>query len=82
MSALDRVRRIVSDALQLPIEQVQPTTSPDDVEGWDSIQHLNMVLGLEQEFGVQFDPDEIEKLLSVELMAQFVESKVEVEAQS
>ena len=72
----ERVRRIVSDVLQLPLEEVRADTSPDTVESWDSIQHLNLVLALEQEFGAQFDPDEIEELLSVELMVALIEEKV------
>lgn len=76
MPLLDRVRRIVSDVLQLPLEQVQADTSPDNVETWDSIQHLNLVLALEQEFGTQFDPEEIEELLSVELIVALIGEKV------
>lgn len=65
----------MSDVLQIPLEQVLPETSPDNVETWDSIQHLTLVLALEQEFGIQFSPEEIEQLLSVDLIAAFVEEK-------
>jgi acyl carrier protein len=75
MPLLSRVQRIVSDVLQIPLEQVLPETSPDNVETWDSIQHLTLVLALEQEFGIQFSPEEIEQLLSVDLIATFVEEK-------
>jgi acyl carrier protein len=75
MPLLSRVQRIVSDVLQIPLEQVLPETSPDNVETWDSIQHLTLVLALEQEFGIQFSPEEIEQLLSVDLIAAFVEEK-------
>jgi acyl carrier protein len=75
MPLLSRVQRIVSDVLQIPLEKVTPETSPDNVETWDSIQHLNLVLSLEQEFGIQFSPEEIEQLLSVDLITAFVEEK-------
>jgi acyl carrier protein len=75
MQLLSRVQRIVSDVLQIPLEKVTPETSPDNVETWDSIQHLNLVLSLEQEFGIQFSPEEIEQLLSVDLITAFVEEK-------
>lgn len=72
---LENVRRIVSDVFEIPEESVKPDSSPDNVETWDSIHHLNMVLALEQEFGVQFTPEEIEQLLSVELIVALVEEK-------
>ena len=75
MPLLERVRRVVSDVLQIPFEEVLPATSPDNVETWDSIQHLNLVLALEQEFGIQMDPEEIEQLLSVDLITSIVEEK-------
>jgi acyl carrier protein len=40
------------------------------------LQHLNLVLALEQEFHVQFTPEEIEQLQSVELISMLVEEKV------
>ena len=55
--------------------QVQPESSPDTIPNWDSLQHLNLVLAAEQEFNVQFSPEEIEQLLSVELVAALLEEK-------
>lgn len=72
---LSRVQQVVSDVLQIPLAEVTPQTSPDTVETWDSIQHLNLVLALEQEFGVEFSPEEIEELLSVELIVALVAEK-------
>ena len=71
----ENVRRIVSDVFEIPEERVKADSSPDNIETWDSIHHLNMVLALEQEFGVQFTPEEIEQLLSVELIVALVEEK-------
>ena len=72
---LDRVRSIFSDVFQVPLEDVRADSSPDTIPNWDSLQHLNLVLALEQEFNVQFSPEEIEQLLSVELVAALLEEK-------
>ena len=65
-------------SLEVPLDQVLPQSSPDTIETWDSIHHLNMVLALEQEFGIQFSPEEIEQLLSVELIVALVAEKTAV----
>jgi acyl carrier protein len=72
---LDRVRGIFSDVFQIPLEEIRAESSPDTISNWDSLQHLNLVLAIEQEFNVQFSPEEIEQLLSVELVAALLEEK-------
>ena len=77
MPLLSRVQRIVSDVLQIALEKVTPETSPDNVETWDSIQHLNLVLAVEEKFSVQLSPEEIEEMKSVGETAKLVESKLQ-----
>jgi acyl carrier protein len=71
-----RVQRAVADVFEVNIESVHPESSPDTIASWDSLRHLNLVLTLEQEFGVQFTPEEIEELLSVELIEALLEEKL------
>lgn len=73
---LDRVRGVATHVFQVPEESLSSSSSPDTIDTWDSIQHLNLVLALEQEFGIQFDPEQIEEMLSLELIALLVEEKM------
>jgi acyl carrier protein len=75
---LERTRAIVADIFEVPLERVLPESSPDTIETWDSIHHLNLVLALEQEFGIEFSPEEIEQLLSVELIVALLAEKIPV----
>ncbi len=59
-----RVHRIFADVFGVPVETILPESSPETIETWDSLQHLTLVLALEQEFQVQFEPEEIETLIS------------------
>lgn len=61
----DRVCQIVSDVMNVPVEAVTPESSPDTIESWDSLKHMNVVLALEEEFGVEFDDEQIVQMLSV-----------------
>ena len=67
-----RVRFIVADLFNLTPSMVETDSSPQQIAGWDSMQHLNLVLALEQEFGVQFGPDQIEQMKSVRKIVQIV----------
>jgi len=75
-SVLGRVRALASDILLLPVEQIAPSTSPQDVASWDSVQHLSLILALEQEFDVQFGLEEIARLTSIERIVAVVAEKL------
>lgn len=72
----ERLRRVFADVFEIPIERIEPTSSPDTIESWDSLHHLNLVLALEQEFQVQIDPEEIVQLLSFELVEMILAEKL------
>ena len=72
----ERVRVITADVLKLPASQITAQTSPENVEGWDSVQHLNLILALEQDFSVQFEPEEIDQMSSVERILTVLQSKL------
>ncbi len=73
----ERVREIAADILQVPAEQITPSSSPETIPSWDSVQHLNLVLALEQEFDLQFEPEEIDKMKNIEQLLDVLGSKIE-----
>jgi acyl carrier protein len=73
---LPRVLAVAIDVFQVPESSMGASSSPDTIETWDSLHHLSFVVALEQEFGVQFSPEEIEQLLSIELTAALLEEKL------
>jgi len=73
---LSKVMTIAADVFEVPESSLGPDSSPDTIGSWDSLHHLNFVLALEDGFGVQFTPEEIEQLLSIELTKALVEEKV------
>ena len=44
--------------------EITPDSSPDEIDGWDSLHHMKLVLSLEKEYGITFRSDEVEKMLS------------------
>lgn len=46
-------------------EQFGEDTTPANVEGWDSVRHVELVVALEERFGCMFDPEEVPELTSL-----------------
>jgi acyl carrier protein len=40
-------------------------SSPDTIATWDSLNHLNIILAMEQEFGIEFSPDDAMNMVNV-----------------
>lgn len=53
-----------------------PETSAADVEGWDSLAHVSLVVAAEQRFGVKFRTAELESLRNVGHFAELISSKL------
>jgi acyl carrier protein len=69
------LRDILADILEISPEQVTPDLSMETVESWDSFRHLQAILAIEGEYGVQFDPQRIPELTSVSLLQSELEKK-------
>jgi acyl carrier protein len=61
----ERVRVLVAGVLQLPAEQINESSAAENFEAWDSVNHLNIMLALEQEFGVQLSPEQADKMTNI-----------------
>ena len=70
-----RVKQIISTIFEVPLEKVTLETTPADVEKWDSMGHLMLLLELEQEFDVQIAPEQAEQLTSVQAIVDIVDGK-------
>jgi acyl carrier protein len=67
-----RVRTVIAEVFDLSPDDVGADTSTDTVEAWDSLQHLSLVLALEEEFGLHFDDEETVSLVSYPLITAIV----------
>lgn len=65
MNVDDRLLSVFRAVFDPGLPVLAKTDSPETIEGWDSANHVNLVLALEAEFGVEFDTDEIAELTSV-----------------
>ena len=47
----------------------------DDIKGWDSVAHINLMFSIEQAFGVQFHGNELAEMENIGKLKQFLASK-------
>ena len=47
----------------------------DQIASWDSINHMNLIVSLEEEFKVRFSEEEINELISLDLIELVIKEK-------
>ncbi len=52
---------------------VSPASSPRDIEGWDSLRHVSLVVAVENEFGITFRSSEVGSFKTAGELAALVE---------
>jgi acyl carrier protein len=66
---------IFADVLDLPGLQLTPEMAADDVEGWDSLAHINLVMAVEKHYHIKFALGELQDLKNVGDMAELIARK-------
>jgi acyl carrier protein len=76
---MQEVAGIIRDVLDHNDEnqlKINADTTADQTEGWDSFNHINIVVAMEQHFGIKFKTAEVESLRNVgELVALIARKK-------
>jgi acyl carrier protein len=67
-----RARSVLADVFGLDPDEIGPETSTETVEGWDSLQHLSVVLALEEEFGIHLGDEDTLGVVSFPLITTIV----------
>ena len=57
--------------------EVNDATTANDIEDWDSLEHINLVVAVEKSFGIKFNMGEVAKLKNVGEMTDLILSKID-----
>ena len=70
-----RLTEIFHDVFDDETLQVTPQLTADDVDEWDSLSHIRLVLAIEKKFGLKFSAAEVGRLKNVGEFVALIESK-------
>ena len=71
----DRVLTVAASVLKVPAAALSDASSPDTIDSWDSLQHMQVILALEEEFSIQFPADAIDRLQTIGEMVAAVQER-------
>ena len=78
MIDFEKLKQVVSDILAVDIDNIDENSSSDNIDQWDSLSHIRLVMAIEMEFKVKLTPDDMMDMLSVKLIKMILEEKIDI----
>lgn len=73
----DRLKNIILKELNLESFEFKEDTTANQVPGWDSFNHINVILAIEKDYNVHFKGLEILKVKNIGELQKLIDSKVQ-----
>ena len=78
MDLKERLTRVFRTVFDNESIELTPELTADDVDEWDSLSHINLMIAIELEFGIEFKQNEIQNFANVGELMQNIRDKVEI----
>ena len=75
--AYSKLNEVFRDVFEDDDITVDDSTTSADVDGWDSLEHINLINAVEQEFDIKFNMGQIVSMKNVGEMADIIISKLQ-----
>lgn len=72
----DKLKKVILTELELDDFNIVDETVASQVPNWDSLNHINIILAVEKEFGVKFKGTEILKVKNIGELQKLIDSKL------
>lgn len=71
-----KVKKIMAVIFDQELESIPDDAEPLKIDNWDSLNHLQLIVGLEEEFEIKFNDQELTELLNLELICSILKTKI------
>lgn len=71
----ERLNNVFRDVFDNETIEVNENTTADDIEDWDSLEHINLIVAVEQEFDIKFNMGEVTTMKNVGDMVNIIISR-------
>jgi acyl carrier protein len=72
----EKIRKALAAVFGLKPDEINENTSRENVVKWDSMKHLQLIVALEQELGIEFENDELPLMTSFKKIKEIAGRKI------
>jgi acyl carrier protein len=70
-----KIQELLAEAFQVSPEILTPDLEFGDIPEWDSLGHMELMMQLEDEFGIEISADTIAELISIPRITEYIENQ-------
>ena len=71
MNSLE-IKEIMSKVLEIDMSTISNNTSQKEISKWDSLQHLDLIVEIEDKYDISIDPEDISVMVTIEKIVEVV----------
>ena len=73
----DKIKEIIANILDIAMDLIDENSSPETIEKWDSLKHMNIIIALEEEFNIEFSDEDMLEMLNYQLIILTIKDKLD-----
>ena len=72
----EKIKNVMSAVFSIDADSINENSSPDNIEEWDSLRHLNLAVALEEAFNIELSEEDIMELMNFKLIELKIKEKI------
>ena len=72
----NKIKNIMASVFEISIDDINEHSSPDTIENWDSLRHMNLITVLEEEFNIRLNDEQITEMMNFSLINLIVSEEL------
>ncbi len=71
----EKIIEIMSEVFEVAVSEFPSEIKQENIDEWDSLRHLSLIVELEDVFDKSFEPEEISEMTSMDKIIEMIEKK-------
>jgi len=70
-----KIKDVMGAVFEISVDKIDAESSIDNIDLWDSMGHIKLILSLEKDFGIQFNGGEVIEMVKYSKIKEIIEDK-------
>jgi len=66
------IKEIISRVFEIDLSEISDKSSQKDIVKWDSLQHLNLIVEIEDKYDISIEPEDISNMVTIEKIVEII----------
>lgn len=72
------IKEIMSKVFEIDVNTISDNASQKEINKWDSLQHLNLIVEIEDKYNISIDPEDISEMITIDKIIEIVKKYKDV----